>query len=205
MSGVLSIGRDKVTVEPERLMIYAAEPMDLPIREFCKVPVYFRGIKYYARSRRAGEGPCAVMYELWPWPAGLQESSTRQLIYDEAYVAERDRLALIRRRHERLFLVLLPIYPLLGLCWSRYKNQVLGRWGFEPGSITKASIFFIFSVFLVEGIFVGWLGGGVLGVRALDYALLVLLGADTVLRYDQALKLDVERYWGICEWVWPKR
>jgi hypothetical protein len=31
----VNIGSDKVCVEPERLIIHAAEPMDLPIREFC--------------------------------------------------------------------------------------------------------------------------------------------------------------------------
>jgi len=205
MSRILNIGPDKVCLGPDRLIIHAAEPMDLPIREFCRVPVYFEGHKYYVRSKQAGERPRAVVYELWPWPPELQEASTRLVFYDEAYVIERDKMAATRRRHELFHLVLLPLYPLLGLCWSRWKNQVLGAWGFEPGSITKASIFLTFNVFIVEGIFVGWLGGGIVGVRMWDWALLLLLGADTALRYGQSLELDVEHYWGICEWMWPGR
>lgn len=205
MRRVIHIGTDSVSREPERLFIHAAEPMDLPIREFCKVPVYFQGQKYYVRSRQAGERPYKVVYELLPWPPELREASTRQVFYDESYVLERDALAAARRRHERIHLILLPLYPLLGLCWSRFKNRVLVPWGFEPGSITKASVFLTFNAFLVEGIFVGWLGGGIVGVRIWDWTLLMLLGADTVLRYGQSLKLDVERHWGICEWMRPGR
>src|SRR5690349_1840838 len=113
MNRVLNIGSDKVCFEAERLIIHATEPMDLPIREFCKIPVYYQGQKYCMRSKRAGEHPYAAVYELCPWPASLQESSTRHLIYDEAYVAERDEAAAVRRRHERLHLLLLPAYPLL--------------------------------------------------------------------------------------------
>ena len=205
MSRILNIGRDKVCLEPERLIIHAVEPMDLPIREFCRVPVYFEGQKYYVRSKSVGERPRGVVYELWPWPPELQEASTRPVFYDEAYVIERDKMAATRRQQARLHLVLLPLYPLLGLCWSRFKNQVLGALGFEPGSITKASIFLTFNAFIVDGIFVGWLGGGIVGVRVWDWALLLLLGADAALRYGQSLKLDVEHYWGICEWMWPGR
>src|SRR3989442_11557061 len=86
---VVNIGSDKVWVEPERLIIHAAEPMDLPIREFCRVPLYFQGRKYYLRSKRKVERPHAMSYELWPWPTDLHESSTRQVVYDEAYVVER--------------------------------------------------------------------------------------------------------------------
>lgn len=205
MSRSLNIGTDRVCLEPERLIIHAAEPMDLPIRESCKVPVYFQGQKYYVHSKQAGECSRAVVYELWPWPPELQEASSRQVFYDEAYVIERNKLAATRRHHGRVHLVLLPFYPLLGLCWSRFKNQVLGAWGFEPSSITKASIFLTFNAFIGYGILVGWLGGGIVGVRLWDWALLFLLGADTALRYGQSLKLDVEHLWGICEWMWPGR
>ncbi len=58
---------------------------------------------------------------------------------------------------------------------------------------------------LTDGILVGWLHAGVLGIRAADWALLFLLGMDTVIRFAQSLKFDVEFHWGICEWLWPKR
>ena len=69
MERFVNIGSDKVWVGPERLIIHAAEPMDLPIREFCRVALYFQGRKYYyVQSKRTGQRPHAVIYWLWPWP-----------------------------------------------------------------------------------------------------------------------------------------
>lgn len=208
----MNFGSDKVHAEGERLIIQATEPMDWPIREFCRIPLYFQGRKYYLRSKRKGEPPYAMVYELWPWPTGSHEASTRQVIYDEAYVLERDRMAAKGRGYERLHVILLPLYPLLGLCWSGFKNRVLASIGFEPGSITKASIALTFNLFIAEGVFVGWLAGGLLmyllqrpGLRVVDWALMIMLGADSLMRFSQSLKLDVDRHWGFCEWLWPKR
>jgi hypothetical protein len=209
---VLNIGSDKVCVEPERLIIHAAEPMDLPIREFCRVPLYFQGGKYCLLSKHKGERPYAMVYELLPWPRDLHEASTRQVVYDDAYVIERDKMAAKGRCDEWLRTALLLFYPLLGLCWSRFKNGVLGSLGFETSSITKASIALTFNLFMAEGVFVGWLAGGILTyligqpkLRTVDWALMLLLGADSLMRFGQSLKLDVEHHWGFCEWLWPKR
>ena len=209
---IVNIGSDQTEMEGDRLIIHAAESMDWPIREFCRVPIWFEGRKYYVRSKRKGERPYAMVYELWPWPADLHEASTRQVVYGEAYVVERDKSAASRRGHEHFHAVLLPVYPLLGLFWSRFKNRVLVSLGFEPGSITKASVTLICCLFIAEGIFVGWLSGGVLmyllsrpGLRAVDWALMLVLGADSLMRFGQSLKLDVQDHWGFCEWLWPKK
>jgi hypothetical protein len=208
----MKVGSDQVNVEGNRLIIHAAEPMDWPIREFCRIPICFESRKYYVRSKHKGERPYAMVYELWPWPANLHEASTRQVVYDAAYVVERDEIATRQRGHERCYVVLLPVYPLLGFCWSRFNNRVLVSLGFEPGSITKASVALTFSLFMAEGIFVGWLSGGILmyrlgrpSLRAVDWALMLLLGADSFMRFGQSLKLDVVDHWGFCEWLWPKR
>ena len=209
---ILDIGSDQVQLEAERVVIYAAEPMDWPIREFCKVPIFFQERKYYLRSKRREGTPPRRVYELSPWPADLHEASPRGIFYDEAYVMERDAAAASNRRHRRLYLALLPLYPLLGLFWSGFKQRVLGRLGFEPGSITKASIVLTFSLFIAEGICVGWLVGGILtyfvgqsALRPLDWGLMLILGADSVMRFGQSLKLDVEHPWGFYEWLWPTK
>jgi hypothetical protein len=208
----VNIGSDKVYLEQGRLIVHAAEAMDWPIREFSRVPIYFQEQKYYVRSKREGERPYRVVYELWPWPEDVHEASTKWVVYDEAYVAERDKAAAKARRKERLYAILLPVYPLLGLFWSGFKNRVLGTLGFEPRSITQASIALTFGIFIAEGIFVGWLAGGILmyllgrsALRPVDWLLLLVLGADSTMRFGQALKLDVEHFWGFCEWLWPGR
>ncbi len=186
--------------------------MDWPIREFCKVPIFFRGQKYYLRSKLEGRQPGLMVYQLCPWPAQLHEASPRSVVYDEAYVAQRDEAAAAARRHQRLYVALLPLYPFLGLLWSGFKNRILGPLGFEPGSITQASVVLIFNALIVEGIFVGWLRGGLLTyflsrpvLRSADWAVMLLLGADSAMRFGQVLKMDVQEHWGFCEWLWPRR
>jgi hypothetical protein len=209
---IVNIGSDEVFFEGERVVIHAAEPMDWPIREFCKIPILFQGQKYYLRSKRNAEQPRPMVYELWPWPADLHETSPHAVLYDEAYTVERDGAAARGRRHQRLYLALLPLYPLLGLLWSGFKSRVLGPLGLEPGSITKASMVLTFNLFIAEGIFVGWLAGGILTyflgrptLRPVDWVLMLLLGADSAMRFGQSLQMDVERYWGFCEWLWPRK
>ncbi len=205
----IQIGSDTVYQEDNRLIIHATEAMDWPIREFSRVPIYVLGHKYYLRSKRAGEHPPAVVYELWPWPDHQFEKANISVIYDAAYVAERNQLAASTRRHELVYYLLLPLYPLLGLFWSDCKERLLSPIGFEPDSITRISIFLTLNLFLVQGILVAFLGGGFfkqLGLPhlwALDFILLVLFLVDPILRFSQALKLDAHRHWGFCEWCWP--
>ena len=208
----MNIGRDEVCFKGECVVIHAAEAMDWPVREFCKVPIWFQGRKYYLRSKRSGEQPRPILYELWPWPSDLHEASPHAVVYDEAYVLERDEGAARTRRYQRVYLALLPFYPFLGLLWSGFKDRVLSPLGLEPGSITKTSIVLTFNLFVVEGIFVGWLAGGILtyflgrpALRPVDWVLMLLLGADSAMRFGQTIKLDVRQHWGFCEWLWPRK
>lgn len=193
----MTIGSDNIHFEQERLYIHAFEPMDWPAREFSRIPVFVQGRKYYVRSVRDGNPPYAMVYELWPWPADLHEESTREVIYDEAYVLERDKLAAKGRGYHRLHVVIAPLYPLLGLCWSRFKYGILVRLGFEPHSITGASIFLIFLLAVMAGVF-GIIGGGLP-----MYFLMVLLGVDSLMRYSQYIEqnVDAEHHWGFYEWL----
>ena len=208
----MNVGSDKVELEEWRVLIHAVEPMDWPIREYCRVPIYLCGHKFYVRSKREGQDPYRVVYELWAWPEDVHEASTKSVVYDEAYVAERNRAAKEARRKERLYAILFPAYPLLGLCWSGFKYRVLVALGFEPRSITQASIVLTFGLFMAEGVFVGWLAGGMLmyllgqpAVRPVDWLLLLVLGADSMMRFGQSLNLEVDRPWGFCEWLCPAK
>lgn len=210
--GVFSVGTDRVCLSGDRLIIEAAAPMDWPVREFCRVPIYFEGRKFHVRRVTDGIAPIARRYELWPWPVDLHDQAPRVVIYDLTYVKERDEAARARRGANRWHLALLPFFPFLGLCWSGFKSRVLMQAGFEPRSITSASIALVFFLFIVEGIFVGWLHLGLLmwflqnaNLRAADFVLTAVLLADVVLRYSQHLKLDVDQPWGFCEWLWPRK
>ena len=206
------VGSDTVCLEDDRLVIHAAKPMDWPVREFKRVPIYFQNRKYYLRAKIEAESPHAIRYELWPWTDEHGSASTLFIVYDESYVQERDAAWKTERRREFLRLALLPVYPLVGLFWSPLKRRVGLAVGFEPASLTKASVALVFNLSVAQGIFVGWLRGGL--VMALfsdgrllwaDWILLALLAPDTVMRYSGLLRSETEYHLGFCEWLWPGR
>ena len=204
----ISIGPDKVLIAGDRVIIYAAQAMtEWTVREFRRPPIFFRDKKYYLIRKTPGPSPYAFIYELEPWPSEFEPESTRVITYDEFYVAERDGDLKTSRRHDLIHVALLPFYPLLGLCWSGFKERVLGPIGFEPAATTAASILVCFSIFLLEGIFVFYMHLGFLGLIfsserlfRLDWFLLLLLPLDCMIRYGQVLR-SAESPDGFLEWA----
>jgi hypothetical protein len=182
----LFVGSDKVVIEGDHVVIHATEAMDWRLREFSKVPIWFREQKYDLRSKRAGQAPRAFIYELVPWPEDLHgAASSQSVFYDEDYVKERNRLARSVRGHDRMYPVLAPFYPLLGFAWSDFKNTTLARCGFDPEAITSASVYLTMVLFMVESFFTTRAGCGIVtmcfGSRSYliyDLGLMVLLGVD---------------------------
>jgi hypothetical protein len=212
MQSELFVATDKVVFQGDLLVIHATEVMDWRIREFCKVPIWFRDQKYYLRSKRPAQTPRGMIYELLPWPADFHGGESPQSIrYDEDYVLARNSLAGSVRRHDRSYHFLVPLYPFLGLTWSNFKNGTLARCGFDPQAITSASVFLTFATFSLQGVFIGRFRAGLLtqifggGFMLYDVALWLLLGLDTVIRYTSLLKGDTDRPLGFCQWLWPKR
>ncbi len=205
-------GSDVICTRADRLVIFAAQPMDWPAREFCRVPVFVEGRKYFLHSRGGSVPPFAASYELHPWPKELRDASTEEIHYTKHYIAERDCAAARQRRGDAINFLLLPLYPLLGLFWSGFKRRVLHQAGFEPSSITKASVVMLFHLWIVEGIFVGWLQGGLLMLffpwatnQWADWIFLFVIGADTVMRASDAIKSGPACHLGFLEWLWPWR
>lgn len=212
------IGPDAVILRDGLVYIYARREIpDWTVREFSRKAIFFRGNKYYLRFRSPAPRPYAALYELAPWPADLHDQSKESFLYDEDFVAERDRLLRVTRATETLRSILLPLYPLLGFCWSSYKDRVLQPLGFVPRSITAASTMLEFVTCLVQGALFGYLGGGIVTQARsaitmplaaaddplwaiADLVLLVLLFVDCVLRYNQVLR-DQESLDGFMEWV----
>lgn len=192
----LSMGPDKVWFVGESVVIYAVrEMMDWDVREFCRIAIDFQGSRYYLSEQTRTAPPYAVRYTLKPWPANRPDLPSRMIVYDAAYVAQREQASREERRSVLGRLVLLPFYPCLGLLWSHPKQKLI-RFGFNPASITAGSVFMIFCLAFVGGIFVGYLGFfGVVQCLAL-----ILLFGDVVVRYHQLLQ-DAERPWGFLEWL----
>ena len=207
----MTIGPDTVHVLGEKVTIYATREMpEWTVREFCIPPIHFRGRKYYLKGKHAGPLPYAFRYELAPWYPELGTPSSRVIVYDEDYVAQRERDFKSDGRNEQLHSVLFVFYPLLGFTWSRFKQRVLGPIGFDPINITGASIMLAFAFFMLEGVFVCYFRLGFLALvvsRAwvlwLDYLLFILLPLDCAIRYGHILRHDAAPA-GLLEWVFRR-
>jgi hypothetical protein len=204
----IAVGPDLVRVGDFTVTILAQRAMaDWTVREFCIVPIFFRDHKFYLRRKETGPAPYACTYELAPWYPQLGTESTLRIIYDEDYVANRDRDSRTDRRNDHLHSALFCAYPLLGFCWSGFKERVLCRIGFEPVDITWASVFLEFSFFMVEGIFAFYFHSGFLTVMfgrrilyLLDMALLLALPIDSAVRYGHIIHGDSYPA-GFLEWL----
>ena len=201
------IGPDKVIFHDDAVIIWAAREMsDWQVREFCRIPIYFQGRKYYLKRRSRMDPPYVMGYELEAWPAEYQGESTLSINYGEQYVAERDRGARTDQQNELLRLALLTIYPLLGFLWSRFKDRKLERFGFNPRSITEASLFVQLAFVICESVFLfvfrcGFIETAIGFADArLDLLLFVIGAADVVIRSNQVLRGD-EHPDGLLEWL----
>jgi hypothetical protein len=207
-----AVGRDKVQVGDFTVTVFAMRPMvDWTVREFSIVPIYFRGHKFYLKKRLEGPAPFACRYELAPWYPQLGMESSLSIVYDEDYVADRDRYFRVDRRNDHLHSALFGIYPLLGFCWSGFKERVLSRIGFEPVDITEASVFIELSFFIVEGIFAGAFHSGFLAALfgrgllfGLDWTLLLVLPLDCAVRYGHVIRGDAYPG-GFLEWLFKRQ
>ena|SRR2546422_10263932 len=191
------IGPDRVVCLEDAVLVYTPREMtDWQLREFCRIPIHFRGAKYYLLRKARGGPPFAFCYELAPWPADLFEESKLAIQYDEAYVTRREAGEKAEEIDQLGRCVLLPLYPFLGFLWSRFKDRRLERFGFNPVSLTGASLYLAFGLFLGQGVLVFYLHSGIVelflgsGTTWLDYAILLLLPVDVVARYHQVLRGD---------------
>jgi hypothetical protein len=199
---LIRIGPDEVVIADDGVVVLSPADMRWPVREFCRVPIWFRETRYYLRSKEFEATHQRYVYRLCHWPADHAQASSETIVYDDQYVAERDADSALTRNKERMRLFLLLFYPFLGMFWSDFKNRVLSPLGFASDSITRLSVFVSFNIFYVVGVFVGWLGGR---DSLLLWGIMIIFGLDTFVRYSQSLKFDVQRHWGFLEWLWPWR
>ncbi|SRR6266511_4125559 len=203
----LSVASDKVLYYGESVIIYATREMpDWQVREFCKIPIYFEGRKFYLLRKARMEPPYVMGYELEPWPEDLHEESNLSITYDQDYVAQRNRLVQTEQRNDLGRLLLLPLFPFLGFLWARFKDRTLERFGFHPVSMTNASLLVEFGFFVIETIFLFVFHDGFaqvafgLATAWLDYAVFVVFLVDMIARYDQVLR-GIESPPGFLEWL----
>lgn len=198
----IRIGPDEVHLFEGGCVILSLADMDWQIREFCRVPIWFRETKYYLHYKEFDEDRQKFAYHLHHWPADHAQASPEEVFYNIEYIQARDLESANHRKKSRWLLFLRPFYPLLGYAWSDYKNRVLVPVGFRPDSITRMSVFVSFLVAYVTGIFAGWLGQG---EPIVMWSIMLTFALDCSVRYTQSQYMDVEHHWGFFEWLLPSR
>ena len=206
-----AVGGDLVRVSDDKLVVFARREMaDWTVREFCRVPIHFRGHKFYLMRKEPGPAPYAFCYELGMWHSELGMESNRPIHYDEDYVAERDQNFRTSRKHDNLHSALFALYPFLGFCWSGFKERVLGPVGFDPVDITDASVMFAFAYFMLNAVFVCYFGAGFLAVvfsrmwlLYVDYLMFVVVPIDCAVRFGRIIRGDSVPA-GFLEWVFRR-
>ena len=123
-----------------------------------------------------------------------------EIDYDLDYVKARDRArrALARRRVYRA--LLLPLYPLLGLLPSRWKETLQERYGVHPRTMTGWSIWLEFAAILLHVMFLAlntWTG---IFDRSYLLAVLLVLSPDALMRWSSLLGEDAYPP-GFYEWI----
>jgi len=203
----VKIGSDRVIFRGGSVIVYASRLMeDWQVREFCQIPVFFRGRKYHIKRKSRVDPPYVLAYELELWPAEYQGESTLSITYDERYVNQRDQQSRTEGREEFTHLALLAVYPLLGFLWSDFKDRRLERFGFQPRSITEASLYVQVAFVACELVFLALARTGFFDAvfqRAgtpVDLLLLLVCVADLMARGSQMFRGD-ERPDGFLEWL----
>ncbi len=174
---------------------------DWQVRELNPVPIYFEDGKYVLVQRQKGRRPYAATYLLKPWPGDQVSNSFRFHTYDAQTVAERDAAWRGGQVAEVIRLLLLPVYPLLGLLWSGTQER-LTRFGFVPRYLTRISIVTM-GLGIIPGTFLGVLLIGATPLLATMLMLfLVAAMLDSLMRSHYYTRDEV---WtgGFLEWVLP--
>ena len=71
-------------------------------------------------------------YALDPWPLRVNELASQEIVYDDAYVREREARVVHLRKLQRQWWALTPAIPFLGFLPRRTKDTLHERFGVEP-------------------------------------------------------------------------
>ncbi len=127
----IQVGPDQVEITAKQVIIDARHVMaDWQVREYARIPIYFRDKKYFLRQKVAGQKPYAMRYILEPWPEDNREIPRSTLDYNEEVVAARE--GAVRGSHFEDVgrAALLLFFPFVGMLWSGTKEK-LARFGWS--------------------------------------------------------------------------
>jgi hypothetical protein len=188
------LGADRVVAVGDRIEIWSPRPMEgWAPRRFRRLAVTIEGLegRYLVEELRGLDG--ATVHVLAPWPDDLRDLPGGEVHYDETFVQSRDRARVEKRRTSRRRIALALLGPLLGLLWSKHKQNMHDRWGLHPRSATRASLW-------LEGIVLLMLELLTFGTPVATFLVIAVLGLDLLFRGSSMLTEDFSP---LGFWEWP--
>jgi len=228
---LIRIGPDQVAVSESKLVIDARHEMpEWEVHRGLRPPsVYFEDQRWLLIDKLPGEKPYAFRYVLKPWPPGKESNPNQFFDYNLEAVKERDAGVRGDLSDTLIWTALLPLYPFLGLLWSRTQERLV-RFGYIPRTLTGISIFatfcFIFAQLVMTAVMLNgsarsgqmMIGGIIVALSGhnylplgpvhfplgiLDAFFLLAGGADMALRYTHFLR-ETEWTGGFLEWLFRR-
>jgi hypothetical protein len=203
---------DTLTADGDRVVIVSPRAMpDWQIVRYCPIAVHLEGRRY--RLVEALPAPPGFRYVLEPWPVFVGDYPTREILYDDDYVEEREARAAFARKWRWLSWALYPAALLAGFLPRPTKARLHERWGVEPVTATRRSIliesaaFGVLLVLVLVHVATGldWLRmsapeGADPASVVRDVVLVAVVGTDLAMRGSLMFEESSEAY-GFCEWL----
>ena len=150
------VAGDWIKPDGDDLIVIASERLpDWTATQFRKTAVIFEGTRYYVaevfepdRGRPRPEAGQGHRYRLSPWPDDLHDLPSNTVDYDESYVAARSARRQVSTRGLGVYLLALPLRPLLGLLPSGMKCSLEARYQIDALSTNGDNIFYSDYIFI---------------------------------------------------------
>jgi hypothetical protein len=198
-----ALGPDRLTSRGSAFVVDS--PADMPdweFRQYRRTAIVVRGARYHVTEKRLlGSGRYRYLLERWPDGADVPG---RTIVYDAAYVADRDAGARTAARRDRVGKALFFVGPLLGLLPARVKLALDDRYGFDPQAVTRQCLF-VQRIFFYALLALVVVGGWARALGGWDGWLLALAAAvfvDLIMRLGPAENGEAVQP-GFWEWIVP--
>lgn len=210
------VGSDRVLARGSRVIVLSRA--DMPgweVRAYRRAAIVFRGERYYVRAKEPRGG--GLRYTLERWPEELEDIGGPQIEYDERFVAERDGARVAREVASRVRLLLVPLYPVIGLLPGAVKRRLADGYGISAERATEQSLWLeaaialataaLFTISTMAGMLGRVFGTGPLSwagaSSGFGIAALLLVVPDLVMRYARILA-ESEHSYGFWEWLFRR-
>lgn len=147
------LGNDRIAHQGEQVVITSTTDMpDWRARRFRKIAVFFEGEKYFVADYLKLDKD-SHRYVLERWPSDLNDLPGKIIEYDLEYVEARERVIEQVTNENRMYSILRPLSPFVGLLNSKVKLRLQETYGIDAQESTYYSLWIEYLFIVVVGAF----------------------------------------------------